>query len=242
MLFRSWRLFEADPAGTTFTLYKNDQVLESGLTLTNYVDEAGTASDKYRVVGSSDSSLGLKSTNIATWQDHFIEFELDKPADQVMPDGTICTYTANDMSVGDLTGDGQYELIVKWYPSNAKDNSHSGYTGTTIIDAYDINPNTGAAEKLWRIDAGINIRSGAHYTQFQVWDFDGDGKAEIAFKTADGTIDGKGNVIGDPNADYRSTSGYILDGPEYFTVFDGTTGEALDTVDYIPARDRQSVV
>ena len=65
---------------------------------------------------------------------------------------------------------------------------------------------------LWRIDLGRNIRAGAHYTQFMVYDLDGDGKAEVSCKTADATIDGKGKVIGDSSADYRNSSGYILSG------------------------------
>ena len=69
-----------------------------------------------------------------------------------------------------------------------------------------------------------------------VYDLDGDGKAEVACKTADATIDGKGTVIGDANADYRNSSGYILSGPEYFTIFNGLTGETLTTTDYLPAR------
>ena len=235
-VYLSWRTFEADPEDVTYTLYKNDKKLVSGLTVGNYIDSDGTAEDVYKVVGSSDKELGLKSESVATWQNKYIEFELNKPEDQTMPDGTVCTYTANDMSVGDLDGDGKYELIVKWYPSNAKDNSGAGYTGTTILDAYDIDANTGKATQMWRIDLGINIRSGAHYTQFQVWDFDNDGKAEIVCKTADGTVDGVGNVIGDKSKDYRNTSGYVLDGPEYLTIFDGETGKALDTTDYIPER------
>ena len=239
-VYLSWRLFEADPSSVSFTLYKNGDVLVDNLTATNYLDSEGTIGDTYEVVGSSDRELGLNSRSVVTWQNHYLELTLDKPEDQVMPDGTTCTYTANDMSVADLDGDGQYELIVKWYPSNAQDNSRAGYTGTTILDAYDIDINTGSSTRMWRIDLGINIRSGAHYTQFQAWDLDGDGKAEIACKTADGTIDGKGNVIGDVGADYRNSGGYVLDGPEYFTVFSGETGEALDTVDYIPARGKVS--
>src|SRR5699024_3015839 len=129
-----------------------------------------------------------------------------------------------DAGVGDLDGDGVYEYIVKWYPDNAKDNAHSGVTDNTIIDAYTLE-----GERLWRIDLGRNIRSGAHYTQFQVYDYDGDGRAEIAMKTADGTVDGQGRVIGDANADHRNDSGYVLSGPEFLTIFDGTTGAAIDT-------------
>nr|WP_030161082.1 hypothetical protein [Glycomyces sp. NRRL B-16210] len=141
------------------------------------------------------------------------------------------TYSANDMSVGDLDGDGQYEYLVKWDPSNAKDNSQSGHTGNVFIDAYKLN-----GTRLWRIDLGRNIRAGAHYTQFQVFDYDGDGRAEIAMKTADATVSGTGQVIGNSGADHRNSSGYVLSGPEYLTIFNGANGAILDTINYQPAR------
>jgi rhamnogalacturonan endolyase len=145
-------------------------------------------------------------------------------------DGTY-TYSVGDGSIGDVDGDGAYELIVKWDPSNAHDNSHAGYTGPVLLDCYKLD-----GRRLWRINLGRNIRAGAHYTQFMVYDLDGDGKAEVVMKTADGTVDGRGNVLGDSTADYRNSGGYILDGAEYLTVFSGATGEALYTTDYIPAR------
>jgi rhamnogalacturonan endolyase len=164
-------------------------------------------------------------------------------------------YEASDASIADLDGDGQYEVILKWNPTNSQDNSRAGVTGNAILDAYTL-----AGKRLWRIDLGRNIRAGAHYTQFLVYDFDGDGKAELAVKTADGTIEGQGKVIGDAKADWRITDGEvpspdqagmrtlpdgtrvaplvgrIMDGPEYLTVFDGLTGRALSTVPYDPPR------
>jgi hypothetical protein len=140
-------------------------------------------------------------------------------------------YSANDASVGDVDGDGQYEIFLKWDPSNAHDNSHEGYTGPTIIDCYRL-----SGERLWRINLGRNIRSGAHYVPFIVYDFDGDGRAELMVKTADGTIDGTGGVLGDSTKDWRNERGRILDGPEYITVFDGLTGRALASKPYIPER------
>jgi len=158
------------------------------------------------------------------------------------------TYSPNDASVGDLDGDGEYEIVLKWDPSNARDNASAGLSGRQIIDAYKLD-----GTLLWRIDLGRNIRSGAHYTQFIVADLDSDGRAEVACKTADGTIDGVGTVIGDATKDYRSLLvptdgivvpatndaryGKVLAGPEYFTVFDGLTGAALATTNYIPGRD-----
>ena len=165
------------------------------------------------------------------WDSQHLDVPLDKPADAYTKDGQPYTYNANDASVGDVDGDGQYELVVKWDPSNSKDNSQAGYTGNVYVDAYELD-----GTRLWRIDLGENIRAGAHYTQFQVFDLDGDGKAEVSMKTADGTVDGVGTVIGDARADYRNSSGYVLTGPEFLTVFDGATGAAIDTIDYTPPR------
>jgi rhamnogalacturonan endolyase len=112
-----------------------------------------------------------------------------------------------------------------------RDNSQAGITDPPIFQAYKLD-----GTLLWSINLGKNIREGAHYTQFMVYDLDGDGKAEVAMKTADGSIDGQGNVIGDSTKDWRNDRGYILSGPEYLTVFDGLTGKALATTDFIPPR------
>ena len=173
----------------------------------------------------------------------YLEIPLQKPADGITPAGDTYTYSPNDASIGDVDGDGEYEIILKWDPSNSHDNAHEGYTGEVYIDCYRMN-----GEQLWRINLGKNIRAGAHYTQFMVYDLDGDGKAEVVMRTADGTVDGKGKVIGNADADYREAGtfdpsrnqmmkqGRILKGKEYLTVFSGDTGEALHTIDYIPAR------
>src|SRR6185369_5802702 len=139
-------------------------------------------------------------------------------------------YTPNDASVGDLDGDGEYEIVLH-QASRGRDNSQAGVTGEPILQAYKLD-----GTFLWQINLGKNIREGAHYTQFMVYDLDGDGKAEVVCKTADGTTDAAGKVIGDPRADHRSDKGYVLEGPEFLTVFDGQTGKALATVDYVPAR------
>ncbi len=171
------------------------------------------------------------SEKAKTWDQPYLDIPLKAPAGGTTPDGVEYTYNANDCSVGDVDGDGEYEIILKWDPSNAKDNSQKGYTGNVYLDALKMD-----GTHLWRIDLGKNIRAGAHYTQFMVYDFDSDGKAEIACKTADGTVDGKGKLIGDEKADYRTTTGYVLSGPEFLTIFNGQTGEAMATADYLPAR------
>jgi rhamnogalacturonan endolyase len=171
--------------------------------------------------------------NVATQQ--FLSIPLQIPAGGSTPDGVAYTYVANDAAPADLDGDGEYELVLKWDPSNAKDNSQAGYTGNVYLDAYKLN-----GTRLWRIDLGRNIRAGAHYTQLIAYDLDGDGRAEVACKTAPGTLDGQGAAVllgsDSADADYRNSSGYILTGPEYLTVFDGASGAELATTAYLPGR------
>lgn len=247
-VYVGWRLLGTDPSNMAFNLYRSAgggtavKLNSSPITTTtNFVDTtANTAlSNSYfvkPVIGgveqAASESFILKAN--APIQS-YLGIPLQIPAGVTTLDGVTCTYSANDCSVGDLDGDGQYEIIVKWDPSNSQDNSISGYTGNVYLDAYKL-----TGDQLWRIDLGKNIRAGAHYTQFMVYDLDGDGLAEVACKTAPGTKDGLGNnvILGtdDPNADYRNSSGYILSGPEYMTVFNGLTGAAMATTNYLPAR------
>ena len=302
----TWRTLTSDRKGEAFDIYRNGvklnrKALKKGGTF--FIDNTPAEGDvTYEIRGG-----GLNGTYTLTADSPvgYLPVKLQKPADGITPDGRPFSYSANDASVGDVDGDGQYEIILKWEPSNARDNSHDGFTGPVLFDCYRLN-----GERLWRIDMGRNIRAGAHYTQFMVYDFDGDGRAEMMVKTADGTTDGLGHVIGDPQADWRTgldearadsvnarsnmererrdmekwrkemdemrrqereqanagnkeardrrpdgrdgkgqskrqrprwpganrSGGRILSGPEYLTVFNGLTGEAMATVDYIPER------
>lgn len=296
----SWRTLYSDKKGEPFDIYRNGVKLNgSPLTAggTFYVDQEPLSTDAtYEIRGGGhDGSYTLKADAPAG----YIPIKMQKPEGGITPDGREYSYSANDASVGDVDGDGQYEIILKWDPSNAHDNSHSGFTGNTLFDCYRLD-----GTRLWRIDMGPNIRSGAHYVPFVVYDFDGDGRAELMVKTADGTIDGTGKAIGDPKADWREEitgalanfeknrelmkkeqaemekrrkeweqarnrdrqqanrnngrprgrgwrgpqrnrpdlgynqrlAGRILKGPEYITVFNGLTGEAMATEAYIPER------
>ena len=239
----SWRLLGTDDPATEFNLYRDGTKIASIAKTagTSYLDKDGKATSKYEVAAIVDGkeqakaplSLVLDKTVSNSGKSFpYRTLKLEVPAAQTMPDGERCTYTPNDMSAADLDGDGEYELILKWDPSNAHDNSQTGYTGTVFIDAYKLD-----GTRLWRIDLGKNIRAGAHYTQFQVFDYDGDGKAEMIVKTADGTIDGTGKAVGDKSKDYRDGSGLVLKGPEYLTVFRGVDGAAITTIEYTPSRD-----
>lgn len=223
----NWRFLANDDDNAVFRLYRDGTLIYTSEKndATCYLDKDGKSSSKYRVetvaggkvVSSEDCSLISNNA--------YFDVPLTPPT------GSGCTYSPNDMSVGDVDGDGEYELFIKWDPSNSKDNSQKGKTGNVFIDCVKLD-----GTRLWRIDLGVNIRAGAHYTQFFVADFDLDGRAEMTCKTADGTKDGKGTVIGDGSKDYRDGNGFIYSGPEYYTLFDGATGEALDTIDYEPGR------
>jgi rhamnogalacturonan endolyase len=235
-VFVSWRLFGTDPDGLAFDLYRvhgkgtparvNDHPIGD---VTNFVDRrAGTnPALRYfiRPIEQGKEFEPCKSAGV--WEKGYWE----------IPIQPITDYRPGDVSVGDLDGDGEYDLVLH-QTSRDRDNSFAGITGTPVLDAYKLD-----GTHLWRIDLGINIREGEHYTQFMVYDLDSDGRAELACKTADGTKDGKGKIIGDSTKDWRNKEegsrrfGRILEGPEYFTIFDGRTGAALKTVDYIPSRD-----
>lgn len=251
----SWRLLRADGAKPRFVVTRDGRVIARTAT-PSFVDRAGTPTSRYAV-----ARVGQKpSAAITPWARGYLPIPLDRPADRITPAGERYAYTANDASVGDLDGDGTLEILVKWDPTISKDNAFPGYSGETLIDAY-----TMAGKRLWRIDLGRNIRSGAHYTHFMVQDFDADGRAELMVKTGDGTIDGTGRVLGNADADWRATGGEvaqrdrtgaktlpdgtrvapmqgrIVSGPEYITVFAGTTGRALASSPYVPARDPSTI-
>lgn len=231
-VFVSWRMLGTDPSSIAFNVYRNGVKINSApiTGATNLVD-ATSVNGSYTVQAVINGTEGPASAPVSVWQLPYLEIPLQIPAGGTTPDGVTYTYNANDASVGDLDGDGSYEVVLKWDPTNAKDNSQSGYTGHVYLDAYKLN-----GTRLWRIDLGRNIRAGAHYTQFLVYDFDSDGKSEVVCKTADGTRDGNGVVIGDAGADHRNSSGYVLAGPEFLTVFNGLTGAAMATTPYLPAR------
>lgn len=237
--FVSWRLLATDADNTTFDLLRDGTVLTSAknLTVTNVSVTGGNDESRYQVVTKVDGEPVDTSAAVLRWTDIYRSLLLDRPASQ-----TGYHYFPNDCSVADLDGDGQYELIIKWDPSNCQDNSNSGKTGNVYLDAYKLD-----GTKLWRVDLGANIRAGAHYTQFLVYDFNGDGRAELICKTAQGSKDGQGNYVNQAadddkiksannNMKYANSSGRILSGAEYLTVFEGTTGRALHTIWYNPNR------
>ncbi|MBN2316714.1 MAG: rhamnogalacturonan lyase [Sedimentisphaerales bacterium] len=234
-VYVGWRLFGTDPESISFNLYRfvgrqrpvkvNEEPIAE---TTNYVDRGADPNQElhYFIRPVLDGKELESSKSVLAWDKDYLE----------IPIQPISEYRPGDASIADLDGDGEYEIVLH-QTSHGRDNGFAGITGMPVFDAYEMD-----GTHLWRINLGINIREGEHYTQFMVYDLDGDGRAEMACKTADGSVDGKGQVIGDKDKDWRTKKegdrrhGRILDGPEYLTIFDGRTGEALVTVDYIPNR------
>lgn len=248
----SWRMLGTeDENRMTFDVLRDGEVVASDLAyVTNYADTKGKSTSKYQIVTKIDGEVVETTDAIQPWTNSFFQVHLDRPAA-----GSDYTYSPSDCSVGDVDGDGEYEIIVKWDPSNAKDNSQGGKTGKVYLDCYKVDWTAGGegvtAQRLWRVDLGVNIRAGAHYTQFMVYDFDGDGRAEMMCKTAPGSKDGQGNYVsaaGTESAiksvnntkDWRNGDGRVDGGYEFLTVFEGLTGKALHTVFYKPNRSAQT--
>jgi len=237
-VFLSWRLLanevtghsDTGLTGANFNVYRDGKKIATVEDSTNYLDKGASATSQYYVKAVVDGKEVDQSATVSPWANQYYDLKLKKPADGIAPAGVLFpqgekyTYSANDMSVGDVDGDGQYEFFVKWDPSNSKDVSQRGYTGNVYIDCYKQD-----GTLLYRLDLGVNVRAGAHYTQFMVYDFDGDGKAEMMLKTAPGTkmikYDKDGSVISekyitmpqsDIDAGYSNTDDYRLSAEGYF--------------------------
>jgi rhamnogalacturonan endolyase len=237
--FISWRVLGTDSDDLAFNLYRksssqkavklNEKPINGA---TNFLDakanekEENTWFVKTVLKGKEKDTKGSFSIPASSADKDYLSIAI-KPIEGYIP---------NDLSTGDLDGDGKYDLIVHM-TGKGHDNSHTGITDPPIFQAYTLE-----GKFLWQISLGKNIREGAHYTQFMVYDLDGDGISELVCKTADGTTDSHGNVVGDASKDWvdrdpkSGTFGKILKGPEYLSVFDGRTGKLVTTTDYIPER------
>ena len=234
----SWRFREADDAGVKFKLYRGTSAalqttkLNAGnfiTSKTNFRDASGSASSYYKLeVYDKNDNLIETEVSGKTWSNQSLEVPLGTgPTD---PDHGA-TYTPNDASFCDMDGDGEYEIILKWSPSNEKDAASSGTTSSPYFDCLKLD-----GTRLWRIRLGDNFFTSAHTIQFIAWDFDGDGYGEFMCKTAPGTVDGEGNYVllgnDDPKENLLSGRGKQDHGSEYITVFDGLTGAEISTIPY----------
>jgi len=230
--FVSWRLLASDPDGVVFHVLRNGEKITSAplKTTTCFVDKEGAGTSNYAIEAIAGPRLLSTSRSVSVWNDSSRDIELTPPEPWVAPDsGKVYAYSPGDASVGDLDGDGELELVFWWKARHAGGTTKVDSTSPVYLEAIKLN-----GKSLWRINFGINVQAGAHYNTFVVADFNSDGFAEVMAKTSDGTVDATGKVLGKKDADHRNAKGRLLTEPEWLTVFDGRTGAAIDTVDYVP--------
>jgi len=246
----SWRYLESDPLDVAFDVYRTGddgtrhKLNSSPLTSSTFFTDEGvdtSVTNSYLVLVSGKEEAESGASYTLTPQKALKPYlEIPIKAVEGYAEGY---YSPNDGTVADLDGDGEYEIIVK-LETRSYDNAHRGLCNEgCLLDAYKTD-----GTFMWRVNLGLNIRQGAHYTQLMAYDFDGDGKAELAVKTAEGTTFGDGQFIGDVNSDgitdYRDTDpesrtyGKVMSGPEFLSVIDGLTGKELARADFIPRGDK----
>ena len=244
--FVSWRHFTSDLSTAVerpYRLYRNGELIVETARTSHTLPIKGSPDDTYRLELVGSNGTAIETTPDVKPYDQVMRIPLTKPAGSKEVENNNDNYTPNDIAIGDVDGDGEYELFVKWDPADSQDSGKNGTSSNHIIDCYKMD-----GTRLWSINMGPNVRAGAHNTQFLVYDFDGDGRAEMICKTAAATRDGQGRFVSeaaddetiktqvDNAARYRNGNGHILKGPELLTVFDGMTGAAVHTIWYNPDR------
>lgn len=265
-VYLSWRLFDSEDnifgsadKNVSFNVYRDGKKISEVATKTNYVDS--TVGTNYSVAPVMNGVEGDKCDAVTVNENSYFDIPLSKPDDETIydPSGNeLATYSffPADCSTGDVDGDGEYEIIVKWTSSEHDVGSPGdpAYSGTVHLAAYKLD-----GTKLWKNDItlGKNVYSSAHTLQFLVYDFDGDGKSEVMCQTSLGSKDGQGKYVSNAaqtdeeikaitdeensTADYRGY-GRITEGKEFLTVFNGETGVAMDTINLPTTRGSENGV
>ena len=244
----SWRARQSDDRNYKFLLWRGTSAanqtskVNSGKFITgktNFLDTSGGSSHYYRLeVYDGNGNLLESEVSEKAWanQTKYITLQGGAPTD---PTSAKATYTPNDASYCDMDGDGEYEIILKWSPSNEKDAASSGTTSPAFYSCYKMD-----GTRLWMMHTGPNMFNSAHTSQFIAWDLDGDGYGEFMVKTGPGAIDGLGNYVimngDDPTKNWKGSNGKQTSGPEYISVFDGRTGAELKTIKYHTAYSDES--
>ena len=247
-VYLSWRLWDSEDTrygsaleDVSFNIYRNDETepIANVSYSTNYIDK--TIGKSYRVAPVVNGEEGEKCEAVSVRENSYIDIELNRPDAVTLPDGSTAEYISGDVSCGDLDGDGEYEVIVKWITGVSSSGMYyGGFNGPVLLDAYKLD-----GTRLWKqpINLGVNVYTDEHNTQFLVYDFDGDGHAEITCQTSAGSMDALGKYVSEVSADenvraidnsddYRDQDGRVLTGAELFTIFDGADGSAVDTIYY----------
>lgn len=232
-VFLSWRFLGTDAETLAFNIYKNGALLNPApiSEVTSYLDKSAESGAEYTLVPV------LEGKELAEDTEKAISFEeyLSVPVKQY----EVGDYDIYDASVGDLDGDGQYEIVVRRNPADMNPQSRTAYA---LLEAYELD-----GTHMWTIDIGPNEINPVDLN-FIVYDMNGDGRAEVIMRSFEGTTDGVGNQIGDVNGDGKTDyskanvvvmkdRSYLSEGPEFLSMYDGKTGAELARTDLLPARD-----
>ncbi len=128
---------------------------------------------------------------------------------------------AGKVGIADLNGDGAYDYVVRT-PSR---NVDPGRPGDTSGTTYKISAYLSDGTWLWTYDLGLGIEPGVWYSPYVVYDLNGDGKAEVALKTA-----------GDDFT--KDANGVVRGGKEFLAILDGMTCEEVCKMDWPERNDR----
>lgn len=225
-VFVSWRVLAWEQDHVFYNIYCDGTVVNSTPVqgASNLLDAGGSTGAVYTIKTVLNGVEYETGESASVWEKNYINIPVRKI------NGGYDSYILNDASVGDLDGDGEYEIVVKRLATGGLSSDDYHY-----LEAYELD-----GTFLWAVNMGPNIYNDVEFN-FLVWDFDCDGKAEVALRTSDGFIDGEGNNIGDANNDgivsYRNSvsfAGYRTEGPDYLSVLDGKSGKELARAGYIP--------
>ena len=220
-VYAGWRLLEDDTAGVAFNVYRRiadarpEKVNPKPIrTTTDFVDSTAPGGHcvSYSVRAVSGAAEGPASPEVQA-----VECP-GKAAYLRIPLGDKKT-TVQKVGIGDLDGDGRCDFVLKTPKDNIDpyEKYWSRSPDTYTLEAYGHD-----GKPLWQYDLGWAIERGIWYSPYLVYDFDGDGRAEVAVKTGEG--------------DPRGSDGRVQTGPEHLTILDGRTGKPITRVDW-PSRD-----
>ena len=219
----TWRIFAEEYYGVTYNLYKNGGLIAENLTVSNYLDAAGAAGASYQVAPVLKGVEQEKSAASTYFSGGYIQFPVAPVTNR---NNVVVTdsYIINDISLGDVDGDGVTEFLVKRNYTGGDLNTTANTTNFHHYECYKLD-----GTRLWWIDLGPNMMAGPdEQWDIVLYDWDQDGKAEAVMRGADNMIIHKadGGVVNVGNMSYvASRTQYTCEGNEYLLYLNGETGE-----------------
>lgn len=230
--FISWRIFAEEYYDVTYNLYCNGKLLKEGLTVSNFCHTAGNATSKYQVAAVVRGVEQERCAEVTRWNNGYLDIPAKPVLDRNGKDVTTSQgYILNDVSLGDVDGDGITEFIVK--RNNSKDlRLTANKVAYNFYECYNIK-----GERLWTIDLGPNLMAGAdEQWDLVLYDWDEDGKCELLMRGADNMIihaaDGSTINVGNMKVDTRwNDIAYTNQGAEYLLYMEGATAKPYNLKD-----------